>query len=107
MVEKNKEEKKEEVKKEEVVAASPAPEAKPTVDAKATASDVKPAVDAKPAAPAAKITKEKPANCAGCNKSVKKKRWYYRDGKFYCTKRCWITASKKEAKPEEGDKAQK
>ena len=42
--------------------------------------------------------KEKPANCAGCNKSIRKKRWYYRNGKAYCTKRCWKTASKKEPK---------
>ena len=42
--------------------------------------------------------KEKPANCAGCNKSIRKKRWYYRNGKSYCTKRCWKTASKKEPK---------
>lgn len=42
---------------------------------------------------------EKPANCAGCNKSIKKKRWYYRNGKFYCTKRCWKAASKKVEKP--------
>lgn len=42
--------------------------------------------------------KEKPANCAVCNKSIKKKRYYYRDGKYYCTKRCWKTTQKKESK---------
>ena len=42
--------------------------------------------------------KEKPANCAACNKSIKKKRYYYRNGKHYCTKRCWKTTVKKESK---------
>lgn len=45
--------------------------------------------------------REKPSNCAACNKSVKKKRWYYRNGKYYCTHRCWKSTLKKEAKPEE------
>ena len=53
---------------------------------------------AKPAeAKKAEVKKEKPSNCAGCNKSIKKKRWYYRDGKYYCSKRCWQTASEKAA----------
>ena len=42
--------------------------------------------------------KEKPVNCAVCNKSIKKKRYYYRNGKYYCTKRCWKTTVKKEDK---------
>jgi len=45
------------------------------------------------------ISKEKPSNCAACNKSIKRKRWYYRNGKYYCTKRCWKTSVKKEEKP--------
>ncbi len=32
---------------------------------------------------------EKQDNCLACNKPIKKIRRYYRDGKFYCTKRCW------------------
>ncbi len=60
----------------------------------------KPPVAAK-AAPAPK--KEKPANCAACNKSIKRKRWYYRNGKYYCTKRCWKTSAKKEEKPKESE----
>jgi len=82
--------------------------------------DAKPAAEAKPAeikpqeqAPQAKAPekkeaeaakKEKPANCAACNKSIKKKRHYYRDGKYFCTKRCWKATIKKEAKPEEAPK---
>jgi hypothetical protein len=54
---------------------------------------------AKPEAPKAEEKKkEKPNVCAVCNKSIKKKRYYYRDGKFYCTKRCWKTTAKKESK---------
>lgn len=93
------EEKKEEIKKEDVkpaAAQTPAPAA----EAKAP-QDVKAAAEVKPQAPAEKVKKEKPSNCAGCNKSIKNKRWYYRSGKFYCTKRCWKTASKKEVKAPE------
>ena len=38
---------------------------------------------------------EKQTNCLGCNKPLKKIKSYYRNGKFYCSKRCWITAVKK------------
>jgi hypothetical protein len=52
---------------------------------------------AAPEAPAA----EKQTNCLSCNKPIKKIRRYYRDGKFYCTKKCWkdfLAKSKEEAK---------
>lgn len=54
---------------------------------------------------AAPVKQERPANCAGCKKSIKNKRWYYRNGKYYCTKRCWSTTNKKPAKTEETPKA--
>ncbi|PIQ87917.1 MAG: hypothetical protein COV73_01545 [Candidatus Omnitrophica bacterium CG11_big_fil_rev_8_21_14_0_20_43_6] len=44
---------------------------------------------------------EKQTNCPSCNKLIKKLKRYYRDGKFYCSKRCWrtfIDKSKEEAK---------
>lgn len=41
--------------------------------------------------------KEKPSNCAVCNKSIKKKRYYYRNGKYFCTPRCFKTTVKKAA----------
>lgn len=44
---------------------------------------------------------EKQTNCLGCNKPLKKLRIYYRDGKFYCTKKCWIKATKSKGKEEE------
>ena len=75
------EEKKEEVKKAEAQAAAAEP-------AKALEAKKKEEV---------KI--EKAANCASCNKSIKNKRWYYRNGKYYCSKRCWQTAVKKDKAP--------
>ena len=60
----------------------------------AAAAQVAPQPEKKEAPP---VKKEKPANCAACKKSIRKKRWYYRDGKFYCTKRCWQTTLKKDA----------
>jgi hypothetical protein len=38
---------------------------------------------------------EKQTNCLSCNKPLKKLKRYYRDGKFYCTKRCWYTYKNK------------
>jgi len=43
---------------------------------------------------------EKQTNCLACNKLIKKLKHYYRDGKFYCSKRCWRTFIDK-AKTEE------
>jgi hypothetical protein len=81
------EEKKEESKIESAPAETAAPQA-------AASAPEKPKQEEKP-------KKEKPANCADCNKSLRNKRWYYRNGKFFCTKRCWRTTAKKEEKPKE------
>lgn len=96
------EEKKEE-KKEEKVIPSPATQEATTVPAAETipTATAAPVAESKPKEEK-KEEKVKPTNCVQCNKSIKKIRWYYRDGKYYCTKRCWMTASKKEAKPAEG-----
>ncbi len=32
---------------------------------------------------------EKQTNCPACNKPIRKLKRYYRNGKFYCTKKCW------------------
>jgi hypothetical protein len=43
---------------------------------------------------------EKPDNCMKCNKKLRRKTWYYRNGGYYCSKRCWKLAAdtkKKEA----------
>lgn len=78
----------------EAQAAAPAPEAAVAPQAAAPA-------EAKKEEKVEKIKKEKPANCGGCNKSIKKKRWYYRDGKYFCSKRCFKSTIKKEDKKEE------
>jgi hypothetical protein len=44
-----------------------------------------------------------------CNKTFKHKRWYYKNGKYFCTKRCWekmaaeIKAKTAEAKAKEAE----
>ena len=38
---------------------------------------------------------EEQTNCLGCNKPLKKIKQYYRNGKFYCSKRCWLKAVEK------------
>lgn len=51
--------------------------------------------EAAPAAPAAGHVK--PSNCTQCNKPLKRGNWYYRNGKFYCNKRCWKKSTEKVA----------
>jgi len=34
-------------------------------------------------------------NCVKCNKSLKKGNWYYKNGKYFCNKRCWKAAAQK------------
>lgn len=38
-----------------------------------------------------KQPEEKQANCLACGKPIRKLKRYYRNGKFYCTKKCWRT----------------
>ncbi len=43
---------------------------------------------------------EKSTNCLVCNKPLKKIKRYYRNGKYYCSKKCWKKAS---TKPKESE----
>ena len=86
-------------KQEAPAAASQQEEAKAEAAPQAAPASTAPAKEEKKEAAPAK--KEKPANCAGCKKSIRKKRWYYRDGTYYCTKRCWTSVKKKAEKPQE------
>ncbi len=48
---------------------------------------------------------ERPKECSSCGKDIQK-RWYYREGKYYCGKGCWKKAKKEaqaalEKKPED------
>lgn len=45
-------------------------------------------------------TVEKQTNCPACNKPIKKVKRYYRNGKFYCNKKCWIKSTKPKEKAE-------
>ena len=47
---------------------------------------------------------EKPANCMKCNKHLQRKMWYYRNGGYYCSKRCWKSAVQAKAKKKEPEK---
>ena len=38
---------------------------------------------------------EKQTNCLACKKPLQKLKVYYRNGKFYCNKRCWEKVTKK------------
>lgn len=57
----------------------------------------KPTTEAKTQVKQEKPKEEKQTNCLSCNKPIKKLKRYYRNGKFYCNKKCWrksITAAK-------------
>lgn len=60
----------------------------------AETTQTQPAQEAKP-------KEEKQTNCLACNKPIKKLKRYYRNGKFYCSKKCWrdfLSKSKDEKK---------
>ena len=39
----------------------------------------------------------RPATCTSCGKRLSRKSWYYRNGKYFCKKRCWATENEKAA----------
>lgn len=86
------------VKKEEpAVESKPAAEVKPAVESKPTA-EAKAAADA---SAKEKAKPQKPTNCAKCAKQIKLHLWYYRNGQYYCNKRCWkLSVQKEPAEPE-------
>jgi len=61
--------------------------------------DVSKKEGAQKSAPAPK--KEKPDKCEQCGKALSRVKWYYRNGGYYCTKRCWKEFT---IKQEEGKK---
>ena len=46
------------------------------------------------------------AACTSCGKRLNRKQWYYRNGKYFCKKRCWVKEVEKAAK-ESAEKAEK
>lgn len=66
--------------------------------AEETKTDIATTQEKKPTPPP-KPTVEKQTNCLACNKPIKKLKWYYRNGKYYCSKKCWRkTVKSKEEK---------
>ena len=37
------------------------------------------------------------STCASCGKRLTRKQWYYRNNKYFCKKRCWVTEAGKAA----------
>jgi hypothetical protein len=75
--------------------------------AQGTAAEVKPSMPEKGDASkkessqkSAPQKKEKPDKCEQCGKALGRVKWYYRNGGYYCTKRCWKEFRKKQ----EGEK---
>ena len=54
----------------------------------------------KAAAVAAPAPVEAVKNCAGCNKPMREAKRYYRNGKYYCNKKCWKASLKAKDKKE-------
>ena len=38
------------------------------------------------------------AACTNCGKRLNRKQWYYRNGQYFCKKRCWEKETEKVAK---------
>ena len=56
------------------------------------AEETKPAAAPATVAPAGRKPKKKksrPTNCAQSNKRIRRKDWYYRDGKYFANKQCF------------------
>lgn len=62
------------------------------------APEVKPAsapapADANPAAAPAAVPAGRTTTCAQCGKRLDRKKQYYRNGRYFCNKRCWRSAA--------------
>jgi len=40
------------------------------------------------------------SNCPACGKPIKKVKHYYRNGKYYCTKKCWRKSNAPKEEPQ-------
>lgn len=45
------------------------------------------------------------AACTSCGKRLTRKSWFYRNGKYFCKRRCWVTESEKVAKDKAAERA--
>ena len=87
------EEKKEE-KKEPELSGEKEPVQKQAVEETSEKEAVQKAVAEKGSSTKQKV--ERPKNCSRCNKPIKRKTWYYRNGKYFCGKGCWKLSQQKE-----------
>ena len=57
-------------------------------------------------APVKKLKKKKsrPTNCAQSNKRIRRKDWYYRNGKYFANKQCFALYVQQEAEKKEKEK---
>ena len=63
-----------------------------------------------PAAEEAAVTGKKlrPTNCAQSNKRIRRKDWYYRDGKYFANKQCYhLMVAQEQAKKEKEKEKEK
>ncbi len=44
----------------------------------------------------------RPSSCSVCGKRLNRKQWYYRNGRYYCKRRCWETERAKGPQAAEG-----
>ncbi len=51
------------------------------------------------------VRRTKSTNCAFCGKLVRRIKMYYRNGKYYCSKRCFKKMQEKLAKEKESEQA--
>lgn len=82
---------------EEIKKEAPPAENKPEETKKLAPSTTDKPVEkteAKPADKPAAMEKAQAKNCVQCNKPIKKKTGYYRNGKYYCNKRCFKLSKK-------------
>jgi hypothetical protein len=73
----------------------------------AEAAQVKTDAPVEAAGRAPKKKKSRPTNCLQSNKRIRRKDWYYRDGKYFANKQCFALwkASEAEKKQKEADAA--
>ena len=99
MIEEKKEDLKNKEPKEEKITEVPTQKEKAKAE-EASKVEAPKAEEVKPVAKEATIKIERPSECAVCQKSIKKL-WYYREGKYFCSKGCWKKSKKTDAKPED------
>ena len=69
------------------------------------AEETKPAAAEAPAAEKVKKKKTRPTNCAQSNKRIRRKDWYFRNGKYFANKKAFQLFDSQEKAKKEKEKA--